>query len=275
MMVAYLITKEVTNKLTWKFLCAVGILASLPLIYFFIVHRSYEFSTSYDIFTFLLRGILELTFPILVALIYLGSFSLEIDDRFLFYTRSRISIKNYLTLKFSANLFLCFSIFFLFTFSMFLLSFYVLPHYQYIQAGFADAETSFFALNNLTAESYTLSHSTFTQLFAYGPLAYGLFYSTWVGMNAALYASIGFLLLLVLNNRFLALALPYIFYLVGSFMLGAIGLRIFEFHYSIFPFGFVQQPFWVPFVPFAFLVFICLLLFLYIKKNAERLDNLL
>lgn len=275
MMVTHLFTKELTNKLTWKFLCAVGIMASLPLIYFFIVHRSYEFSTSYDIFTFLLSGILELTFPILVALIYLGSFSLEIDERFLFYTRSRISIKNYLALKFSVNFFLCFSIFFLFTFSMFILAFYVLPHYEVIQAGFANAETSFFALNNLTAEAYTLSHHTFTQLFAYGPLAYGIFYSIWVGLNAALYGSFGFLLLLVLNNRFFALALPYIFYLVGSFVLGAIDLRIFRFHYSIFPFGFVQQPFWVPFVPFTFLVFICLLLFWYIKKNSESLDNLL
>ena len=214
-------------------------------------------------------GILIVVFPLLATLVYLPSFSEELKNRFIVYSRSRISIGKFLFIKFMANGVLTFIVFFAFTFSMFILSYYFLP-----SNGLVVLQPEAYGFTESTAIIDSYSRHTFTQLLEYGPLPYILVYSSWVGINAALYASIGFLLLLLINNKYVAMSVPTIIYFVGSFILVKPNLRPFRLADTIFPYMYTQQPIWTVFVPFIILSSLCVILFSIIRKNFHSLDNL-
>lgn len=268
----YSVLKEVKNTISLKILFTWLLLMSLPLIYFAITRNNYIFEDSLSVFTHMLEGILPLLFPIIATIIYLGSFSQEIKNRFLVYTRLRIPLKKLLLIKFSANFVLSFSLFFIFTFAMFLFSFYIEPLLGIIRY---DPDVNLYSLNGITVEQKLYTRHTFTQLLQYGSLTYGLLYSCWLGINAAAYASLGFFLLILLGNQFLALSIPTLIYLLGGYLLDAVDLGQFDFRHTLFPYSRTQQPIWTAFVPFLFLVFVSTCLYVYIKKHFHRLDNLL
>lgn len=240
-----------------------------PVIYYFVVGDGYVFRDPLDIFTFLLEGVLIVVFPLLATLIYLPSFSAELKNRFIVYTRLRIPVEKLLFIKFMANAVLTFSAFFIFVFSMFLLSFYVFPSQEWV---LFEPEVYGLTESTLIMDAYT--RHTFTQLLAYGPFTYGLLYSFWVGVNAAIYTTIGFLLLLLIQNKFVAMSIPWLIYIVGSFILASSSLRPFKLSDTIFPFAYTQQPIWTAVVPFFALCCLCILFWIIIRKKFHTLDDL-
>ncbi|WP_157739587.1 hypothetical protein [Paenibacillus physcomitrellae] len=177
-------------------------------------------------------------------------------------------MKKLLSIKFAANFMLTFCIFFIFIFGYFVFAYYIEP-----QIGLVQYDPSFFALNGTTAKEYTLHQNTFSQLFKYGSLTYGVVYSLWVAVNAALFAAFAFLLVLLVDRPFLALSIPFAFYLVQSFFMGAFGLVKYQFFQAVFPFNYAQQPIWTSFVPTAVLIAICLILLGYFKVS-NRMERI-
>lgn len=156
--------------------------------------------------------------------------------------------------------------FFIFVFSYFIFSFYIESFF-----GLVSYHPESYNLNEITVIENTYKRHTFTQLLEYGSITYGLFYSSWVASNAAAYASLGFLLVLIIENKFLALSIPFLLYLLGSFVMGAFSITKFRFADSVFPFNYIQQPIWTAFIPFLFLVVLCLILVIIVSK---RMDNI-
>ncbi|WP_338554534.1 ABC transporter permease [Paenibacillus sp. KS-LC4] len=200
---------------------------------------------------------------------FVASFSGEVKNRFLTYTRMRRQISKTLFIKLTANSILTFSFFFVLIFILFLFAFYIEPH-----LGIAKYDPEGYGLikDTLAAETYT--RRTFTQLLKFGTFTYGFHYSFWVGLNAALHSAIGFYLVLLVRNRFLALSLPFIFYVISSYALAALGLESYRLNYLIFPFDRSQDPIWTAIVPFAILVATLIALMLYVKRNTSKVDSM-
>ncbi|WP_089610611.1 hypothetical protein [Dehalobacterium formicoaceticum] len=266
----YSIIKEIKNFLSLKRIFIWLLLMSWPFIYFMIQRNNYIFHGDYDVFTFMMEGIVILAFVPLAVLVYTGSFSQEIKNRFLVYTRLRIPLRKMLAIKFSANFLLTFSVFFIFVFSYFLFSFYIQPSLELVPYNLAE-----YNLDEAKVIEGSYRQHTFSQLLEYGPFTYGFLYSCWVGLNAAVYASLGFFLVLILESQFLALSIPFLLYLLGSFVLGAAGIIRFRFVDAVFPFSYMQQPIWTAFVPLLFIILVCTVLCLYASKHLDRLNNVI
>jgi hypothetical protein len=264
----YTVFDEIRSVIKPKWLMSCLFIMLLPLLYFLLRYSEYTFKSEYDVFTFFLDSFVPLVFVVFAVLVYTGAFAQEISNRFIVYTRLRISLKKLLRIKLAANFALTFCVFFIFIFGCFVFAYYIEP-----MIGLVSYDLSFFALNNTTVEEYTFSQNTFSQLLEYGSLTYGLFYSFWVAVNAAFFASLAFLLVLLVGNTFLALSIPFGFYVVQSFFMGAFGMNKYQFFQSVFPFNYMQQPIWTAFVPFVFLIFLCLILIVYFNLS-KRMDQL-
>lgn len=238
-----------------------------PIGMFFLRKGAYEFRDPLDLFTYLIGGIVPLTFVILATALYLPSFSQEINERFLFYACARRPAGELLRAKFRFNLALVFVYCFLFIFICFLAAFHIVPALDLVK--FHPDATD---LKAIQAELY--GRHTFTQLLQYGTLTYGILYSAWVGLNAAAYSSIGFALLLLIRNRYVALSLPTLIYIVAGFLMTRPALMPYRTFDSIFPFSYLQQPIWTAFIPFLCLASIAAVLLHIVLSNLYKLDSL-
>lgn len=263
----YTMLKEIKNTYSLARLSLLIFMFFIPYIYFFIQKDAYALRDNLDMFTFMLEDPFTLIFAFLAQLVYVLHFSNEVKDRFLVYTRSRISIKQLMLLKLKTNVVVTFSFFFLLIFSCFFFSFYLQPLLGFVEY--------FPQNNNVTIKIDDIySRYTFSQLLQYGSLVYGLVYSFWIAFNAVLYASIGFFSVLCINNIFLGLSLPFLIYIIGTFLFSLLNLVPFSFAESIFPFSYMQQPMWESLIPCLLLIFINIFMYRLSLGNLEELDRL-
>ncbi|MNB96048.1 ABC-2 family transporter protein [compost metagenome] len=263
------VIQEVKRKVTplFLFLWILTTAAIISLATF--RSQNYILRDSLEFFTFTINAVLPIVFPILAVLVYTVSFSEEVQNRHLTYTRMRRPIMETLYIKLNANILLTGVFFFLLVFISFLFADYIEPYLDIAQY---KPERFGLTKENIAADTY--SRYTFTQLLRYGSITYGILYSLWVGMNAALYSVFGFLLVLFMKNRFLAVSLPFIVYLVVSFTLAALGLEKYRPNNAIFPFDRIQSSIWTAFVPFLILASINVCLVIYVKRNISKVESL-
>ncbi len=257
-----ILLRQFKSLVSIKFIVIWSFLIIGPIIFAVSKSDEYMLFRPVDLFTLILENILPMLFPLIVVCIFLLNFSNEKKDHFLFYTRSRIPIKKYLKNKFWLNNFSVFTVIFLFVFIPFVFCFYIEPSLGLVKYYPIESESD-------------ISTHTFSQFLSYGSLVYGVVYSLWVALNGVLYAAIAFFLLMTINNSFLALSLPFIFYHIVDFGIAILGFSKFSLTSTIFPFNIVQQPLWTVIVPFFFLALILLCLYIYIRKNFYKLDALL
>lgn len=248
---------EFKKSITFNRILICLLIAFVPTIIQFniISNGNYLFTDVIDYYQRVISGFLPMLFPVLMIFIYSDSLINEKKDNFLIYTRSRISLSTYLQSKFIINAFLSFIVAFLIAFFPFVL----------IVGGFLNDNNYIPNPDNTTTFSQFLKHGLFT---------YGLVYSSWVGMNGVIYASIPFLLILIFSNTFVALSLTFVWYHVLNFVVGILGYSKFSLISTIFPYNLVQQPLWTVLIPFLCLIFIIIIIiiFLKIRSKDEWLD---
>ena len=264
-----LLREEINNNISFKFIIVWFLIIISPIIYNLFRLNQYSLLDSLDFFELTMTTILPLVFPLIVVIVYLVPFSNEITNNYLFYTRLRINVQRYLTIKFAANSIIVFVIMFSFIFIPFLFSFYIEPLFGIVNY---EPETSGLSTPELIKNTY--ERLTFSQLLEYGSFTYGFLYSIWVGLNGVIYATIGFFALLLVKNKFLALSIPFLLYHLGSFIIAVADFPFLLLDASIFPYNTVQYPILIVFIPFLFLLFLCFGLYIYIKKNLYQLDSI-
>lgn len=226
------------NLIIWA-----GIIILLPFIRFISIKDAYQFFEPIEVFQELNASILPLLFPAIVVFLYLPSFIDEIKNNFIQHTRSRIHLYTYLLSKGLMNAFICGAVMFVMVFFSFLFSLYAVPNMNMVefhQAGTYDVVPTV----------------TFSQFLVYGNIAYGLIYSMWVALNAIVYATIAYLLILLLNNPFIAISAPFVFYHVFNFVTGVLQIPQFSPLSTIFPFNIQEQGIWTIFIPFTVLMIV-------------------
>jgi len=241
------------NLITWM-----GIILLLPLVKFFVIKGTYQFFKPIEVFQETITTYIPLLFPALVIMVYLPLFWQEKRNDFITYTRTRVPFHIYLISKALTNAYLTASVIFLLIFVPFIFSIYIEPH-----IGIIDYTT----MDNHTV----IPEFTFSQLLPYGNIVYALIYSLWVALNAALYTTIAFMLLLVINNSFVAFSAPFLFYHIFNFITGIFGIPQYSPLSTIFPFNIVKQPLWTVGIPFLFLVMILVIIFVFFIKKRERM----
>lgn len=231
-----------------------GIILILPSIRFYSIKEGYLFFDSIAVFQETVSTIIPMLFPVLTIVILLPSFLQEQRNNFISYTRVRVPLNTYILSKFLINAILTGLVTFLLIFIPFIFIVYIEPHLGII---FYEPKDQ---------NSYTPTY-TFSQFLPYGEITYGLLYSLWVSINAILYSSISFMLLLILSNPFVALSIPFLFYHIFNFITGVLNIPMFSPLSTIFPFNLVQQPLWTVLVPFSVLLLISLGIFIFIKRK--------
>lgn len=265
----YTLKKELKFYFNKKIMVFWILMVIIPVVYLFFIYESYIFRDALDVFTLMLEGLLVVVFPILTTAFYLPHFLQELKNRFIVYERIRTPVKNILFIKFCTNFLVTFFAFSFFIFILFLISFYIFPILNFIEYR---PDVYSFDEKSVTMDSY--NRHTFTQFLEYGNIVYGFIYSIWVGINAAVYSSIGFIAMLLVKNKFIAISIPTIIYYIGSFILGFLNLRQFRFTDAIFPFSSIQQPIWTSFVTLGLLILISLSMLIVIKIKFNELDDL-
>lgn len=231
----------------------------IPTISVFLVIDGYYYQQPLDLFQKVISLIIPLLFPALVVAIYLPLFLQEQKNNFITYTRIRIPLETYIISKGIINALITGLSVFLMVFLTFIFTVYIEPN-----IGFVDYSS------NTIITKHIQSDVTFTQLLIYGQFTYGFFYSLWVTLNAILYTSISYVLLLILKSKFIALAIPFLFYHIFNFILGLLGFERFSPISTIFPFNLQKQPIWTAFVPFTVLVIILLILIFIANTDREK-----
>lgn len=177
-------------------------------------------------------------FAIAAVAVYDVAFSENLNHRFLIYERIRMPIGKLLRIKLAANVVLSFVALAVPVLLCFIVAYKIIPHYGWIEF----FPNTFGPIDEAARNQEQAGRHTMNQLLVYGEWVYGIACAGWVGLNAALYATFGFLLLLVIQRSFIALSIPFLLYMVGSFLLPD---RRFAFFDSAFPFDAAQQPMWL------------------------------
>ena len=256
-------------KKAWQLLIYCILLVSAILFSSYFIIRNYELRDWLDLYTLIIENSMLIIFPIVAVVIYVVPFSSEVNHRFLVYTRMRRGIDETIRRRWITNFIQTTLYLFFVMFSIFLITRYVEP-----SLGIANYNLKGYGLSqeNVAEDRYT--RETFSQLLRYGDMFYGFFYSLWVAINGALYASIAFFLVLLLKNRFLAFSFPFVLYIVGTFTFYSLELDKYTFIHSIFPFYRVQNSIGYAFIPFLIIVCINILLFILLRRSLKTAGNL-
>ncbi|MEK3955711.1 MULTISPECIES: ABC transporter permease [unclassified Psychrobacillus] len=230
------------------------LIITLPVwIQFLIIQDGYSFTDNIDLYGRLLNGVSAMIFPILILFVFADTIIHERNNNYLTYTKIRIDFNTYLNAKIIVNALLSFGVSFLFAFLPFVFVQYINPSFGFI----SDIGVS----GNLPGTV------TFDQLLVFGPFVYGLIYSIWVGLNGVLFATLPIILCLLLDNSFVALSIPFVWYQGLSFISAVLGIAKFAPLYTVFPYSIIQQELWTVFVPFSILLVIVIVSYIYLKKR--------
>ena len=248
---------EFKKALSIKFLIVSLILIFLPLIVVLpIINGSYTFFEPIEVHAQLISSsAITLLFPILLIPLNAGSYANEKKDNFLLYVRPRTMLSNYVVAKGLVNAIVTFTVAFLMIFIPFVFIQYIDPALNIIQ---------------YTTDFYQLpSAGTFGFLAEKSNLLYGIGYSLWVAINGALYTTIAYLLSICFKNKFVALSIPFLWWVIMNFVTAVLGIEMFSPVYTVFPFTITAQPIWTVFIPFMILIIVAVLLLEYIKTSRK------
>lgn len=252
---------EFKKALSIKFLIVSLILIFLPLIVVLpIINGSYTFFEPIEVHAQLISSsAIALLFPILLIPLNAGSYANEKKDNFLLYVRPRTMLSNYVVAKGLVNAIVTFAVAFLMIFIPFVFIQYIDPALNIIQ---------------YTTDFYQPpSAGTFGFLAEKSILLYGIGYSLWVAINGALYATIAYLLSICFKNKFVALSIPFLWWVIMNFVTAVLGIEMFSPVYTVFPFTITAQPIWTIFVPFTILILVIIGLMAFIKTESKVWDD--
>ncbi|MCT4782114.1 MULTISPECIES: ABC transporter permease [Exiguobacterium] len=251
-----LMQRELTNIWTVRSLLVYAtIIFIVPLVQFMTIREQYQFFEPIEVFEESVSTIPAMLFPVLAVLVFLPNILAEHRHHFMTYTRTRVELSTYLLVKGIVNAVLSGIVLFLMIFVTFLFVYYIEPMLHLVT--YTDV-----------IEGEIVPQTTLSFLADIHPFLYGFFHAVWIGMNGALYATMAYLLMLMLENVFVAISLPFLSYHILNFVAGIFQSPQFSPLSTLFPFNISAQPVWTMFVPFF--IFLSLVTGLYVFGLRRR-----
>jgi hypothetical protein len=249
----YLAVVELRRLPGWTLGIAAAIMA-FPVTYGYLVREEYRLEDKLDLFTLMFENYVPLLFPILIAALYLPRLADEFSNGFVTAVRTRVHVGRYLISRMGSAAIVAF------------LTFFTTILIGWIVVAYIDpllwSSTAYHPSGPGETPNPPESRFTYSQIYELSPLLMVVTWASWVGINAALYSILGVLVLMLVQNRFLALAIPSVIFLIGNLATALLGLEEFGPLNMVFPFSISQQPIWHSFVPFGVTVLACIALWL-------------
>lgn len=217
-----------------------------PPVYGFAVAGGYALRDPHEFFELELAGFPALLFPIVVSAAYLPRLADEWSNGFLVSARTRTTAGTYLSGRIWAAAMIAGVTLTVMVAIAAVAAFVVAPLAGIAFTGDLPGNTP-----HPPEEAFT-----FSQLSAVSPALMCVVYSLWVGLNASLYAAFGAVVLMLVENRFIALAAPTAWYWLLNLATALLGLEAFGPTTMVFPFNITQQPIWHAFIPFGVLLLV-------------------
>lgn len=224
-----------------------------------------------DILAMLLNTPIPYLAPLLISALAALGLANRLSSRFVIYTRTRVSLRNYLLRGVGRSAALVGGVFGSYTLLCFVVAFFVLPELGLVE--FADPSW----LNGFTrAELEHAMHQrySFAWLLAYGDFVYGLGLSLWVGAATAVYAALAQVLVIVVRRRLLGLLLPFAIATAQTVVVALLGIPEFGLWYVVFPFGLAASPVLVTVSPIVALALLAGALWMWVLRRPERFETL-
>lgn len=228
----------------WYVLLIAAALVVVPIVSGIAKANEGAMRSNFDVYTQLMISPVSLLVPIIAVMLGCMRAYDIIGNRYVSYTRTRVAVRRYISGELGAAFIVPFAAFFLLSFVGIILAFYIWP-----LLGNPSIDPGTYEMSSAQALKDDLTRTSFSSLLAWGPLVYGIIYSTWLGLGAATYAALGFAALVVLHNRLLALLLPFIVYFLPTIVVSLLGSPELSPMYSLMPFGLIQAPIWVAALP--------------------------
>ena len=252
------------------------LIIAFPVVSALAVADSYALTTPMQLFTMMLSGFLPLLFGVVAVCFGCLPLTWRLNHGFAALTAVRGSIRADLARRALVNAITVGGIFFLTVVVAAIVAFEVVPRADLVtfrpesMLNYPDGAP--FSPAQIRQDD--LSNNTWSFLYAAGWPLYAFVYATFVGVSAALWATAGFAAVLLVANRYLALALPFLAINLVDFPVQVAGMAQFSPLISVFPFNISAQPLWTAFVPLAVLALVVAGLATYCWRHADHLESL-
>ena len=249
---------------------------ALPAVSALAVADSSALTTPMQLFTMMLSGFLPLLFGVVVVCFGCLTLTWRINHGFVALTAVRGSIRADLARRALVNAVVVGAVFFLAVAVAAVVAFEVVPRADLVtfrpesMLNYPDGS----AFSPAQVRAGDLANNTWSFLYAAGWPVYAFVYAGFVGISAALWATAGFAAVLLVPNRYLALALPFLAINLIDFPVQVAGMAQLSPLISVFPFNITAQPLWTTFVPFTVLALVVVGLSGYCWRHGDHLESL-
>lgn len=201
------------RKLKWPVLMMLVLATAASMILSSTLYKNYALEYDLEAWEVGVEFIVFI-FPLIAVLPVGWLMYYERKDHFLVYTLPRVSKKKYLFAKWIVVAGSAAVTMFIVMFAGVLTALYLKPEIVPV----------LILVDPVTEEliSQILAHHFLGELFAYQPLIYGLLFSVWRGLLAALIATFAFVLSLFVENIFIISTGPFIYYILENFILSVL-----------------------------------------------------
>ncbi|TFC48907.1 hypothetical protein [Cryobacterium shii] len=253
----------------WYVILFVVIVLSVPIVNFLDGFSTTAYRDNLDVYADMLNSPLTLVFPLAAVFVGCTRFYQEVGNRYISNVRMRVNIRSYISAKHFGSVAATFAVFFLFAFIPFVFSFYLWP-----ALGNPSVDPSVYGMTVGEAQLDSLQRLTFSALLGSGTVVYGVVYAAWVGAVAAIYVSLGFAALILMRNRVLAMAVPFLVYFVQTIAAALLGFPQVALMYAVFPFGLQQFSAVWAIAPTAAILLVCVVGWIGIHRRMLDLETL-
>lgn len=211
-------------KLEWKKLKYPVLLSALlttlvTVLLTMILYKNYAIDVKLEAWELGTNLIISI-FPLLIVLPTCWLMYYEKKDNFLMYTITRADKKEYLFSKWIVISLSSFMIIFISMFIGVLIAIYINPEIDHIKTHF----------DSVTGEYVPMAaRHVFGKIFVDKPLLYGFLLSLWRGLLSIIITTMGFVFSLYIDNIFIVLTGPFIYYVLENFILSILNLENYRF----------------------------------------------
>lgn len=204
------------QKVKWTVLIMLVVATAASMILSSTLYKNYALEYDLEAWQVGMEFIVFL-FPLISVLPVGWVMYYERKNNFLMYTLPRVSKRKYLLAKWLVFSGSAAVTMFIMMFSGVLTALYLKPEIVPILA----------MIDPVTGEmiSRVLTYEFLGELFAYHPIIYGLLLSLWRSFIAALIATLAYVLSLYVENIFVILTGPFIYYILENFILSVLGME--------------------------------------------------
>lgn len=205
---------KIVQQVDWRMIVVVASIIALSIYVSFRDVKTAVYPSEYVIFGDFMSGPVALLFPLMVAILAGATNLVQLNNRYVVYTRTRESIRQQVAKRFGVTCTVAFGIFAVMGIVSALMALVVVP-----QLYPESIDPAGYGLNSVAeVRADVMQGAPLAALLNLGKLAFSLGASAWIGLNAAIFAAVTLIATYLIGRPVVALMVPFLLYHVESLM---------------------------------------------------------